>query len=363
MIIVGFLSFVQLTLFFGHFIVYKTFVKFFQITHPQNLLYTRLIFVLLSISFLVASSLAYKFYGSFGRSTYTAAAVWLGTLYWLVWASLFAWIFYFLLPYPTSLKVGQGLFILALLVSTYGVWNSYQTKVRHITITLPNLPAEWQNKKAVLVSDTHLGNVRNLEFSEKIAKLVEAQNPDLVLIPGDFYDGPPADYEELAVPFGKIKSTYGVYFAAGNHEEFGDAGPLLNAISKSGVKVLNNQMENVSGLQIVGVGYGATVNKDSQKSILKSLNLDPKLPSILLKHAPTHIDTAEAAGISLQVSGHTHLGQVYPFRYLTKKIYGKFHYGTSSLNNTQVITTSGAGTWGPPQRVGTNSEIVVITFK
>ncbi len=225
------------------------------------------------------------------------------------------------------------------------------------------MPAEWQNKKAVLVSDTHLGNVRNLEFSEKIAKLVEAQNPDLVLIPGDFYDGPPADYEQLAVPFGKIKSTYGVYFAAGNHEEFGDAGPLLSAISKSGVKVLNNQIENVSGMQIVGVGYGATVNKDSQKSILKSLNLNPKLPSILLKHAPTHIDTAEDAGISLQVSGHTHLGQVYPFRYLTKKIYGKFHYGTSSLNNTQVVTTSGAGTWGPPQRVGTNSEIVVITFK
>ncbi|MBL8030345.1 MAG: metallophosphoesterase [Candidatus Doudnabacteria bacterium] len=363
MIIVGFLSFVQLTLFFGHFIVYKTFVKFFQITHPQNLLYTRLVFLLLSISFLVASALAYKFYGSFGRTAYASAAVWLGTLYWLVWASLFAWILYFLLPHSISLKLGQSLFILALLVSAYGVWNSYQTKVKHITITIPNLPSEWQGKKAVLVSDTHLGNVRSLNFSKRIAELVSAQNPDIVLVPGDFYDGPPANYEELAEPFGKIKSTYGVYFAAGNHEEFGDAGPLLSAIAKSGVKVLNNQIENVNGLQIIGVGYGATVNKTSEKSILDGLNINRDLPSILLKHAPTNIETAEAAGISLQVSGHTHLGQVYPFRYLTKKIYGKFHYGASALNNTQVVTTSGVGTWGPPQRVGTNSEIVVITFR
>ena len=362
-----FLLIIQFILFLGHYLVYKTVVRFFGVTDAGHLWWIKVVFVVLSISFLLASIVTYKFYGPIGRIFYTASAVWLGTLYWLFFASVLSWVVFGLAKLVTPgidvSSVAMGLVILALLTSAYGVWNSYQTKIRQVTVKLNNLPEQWKGRKAVLVADTHLGNVRNVGFSEKVAKLVEAQKPDIVLIPGDFYDGPPTDFAATAMPFGKIKSTFGTYFAPGNHEEFGNSNPLLSALSNAGVHVLNDQMEVVDGLQIIGVGYGSTARAETQHQILENLNIDINVASILIKHAPTHIDVAEREGITFQVSGHTHLGQVYPMKYITQAVYGQFYYGLKKLNTTQVLTTSGVGTWGPPQRVGTSSEIVVITFE
>lgn len=360
-----FLTVAQTFLFAIHFFVYKTIVKFAGLGSPQQLFWAKVVFFVLSVSFLAASALTYRFYGPAFRVFYSASAIWLGTLYWLFFASLFSWIVYAVgrMGGKDFSMVAQALFVLALLTSAYGVWNSYQTKIRNVTVKLEGLPAEWKGKKAVLLADTHFGNVRNAGFANKVVRLINEQQPDIVFIPGDFYDGPPADYEGLAKPFSGVTAPWGVYFAAGNHEEFADSKPLLNAIATSGVHVLDDEMTTVAGMQIVGVGYGATTHAEDEKKLLGSMGLDPQRPSILIKHAPTHIPVAEAAGISLQVSGHTHLGQVYPLRYITKNVYGKFHYGLNRMEKTQVYTTSGIGTWGPPQRVGTNSELVVITFE
>lgn len=365
--IFGFLSVLQILLFLTHFFVYKTFVRFFAINQPSSLWWARAVFFILSICFLLVSTIAYRYYGPIIRGLYAAAAIWMGTFYWLIFASLLSWLTYgigrILLPGKNLSIVGVVLFALALLTSAYGLWHSSQIKVVEVSVKLDNLPTQWRGKRAVLVADTHLGNFRNLKFAHKVSNLISAQNPDIVFIPGDFFDGPPADYAKLAAPFGKINSRFGVFFAAGNHEEFRDTNPLLSALRAAGVKVLDNQMENVDGLQVIGVGYGATVDPKSQIAILSGLKISPNTPSVLIKHSPAHIEAAEQAGISLQVSGHTHRGQVYPLEKITKKIYGKFYYGLNRLNTTQVFTTSGVGTWGPPQRVGTNSEIVIITFE
>lgn len=362
-----FLTIIQTILFAAHYFVYKTFSRAFDISAPTHIWWTRIIFILLSISFLAASTITYKYYGSVGRTFYTMAALWLGTMYWLFFASLFSWIIW-----GIGRLAFQGrnlnslvvlLFLAALVTSAYGFWNSYQTKVREVKVTIKNLPQQWKGRRAVLVADTHMGSVRNTNFGKKVAKLIEAQHPDIVLIPGDFYDGPPTDYAATAKPFGEIKSTFGTYFAPGNHEEFGDSKPLLSALASSGVHVLNDRFVVVDGLQIIGVGYSTTTNAVKQKKVLDSLTLDKSTASILIKHAPTEIPLAEAAGINFQVSGHTHLGQVYPLKYITKMVYGQFYYGLSKFNDMSVLTTSGVGTWGPPQRVGTNSEIVVITFE
>ncbi len=367
MLIALFISIIQIILFLGHFIVYKTVVRFLHITNPGPLLWTRIIFIVLSLSFIAASSIAFRFYGPVVRAFYIPAAIWLGTLYWLVIASVVAWILHSAIK-SSSLNINTSyiaisLLVIALLVSAYGVWNSYQTKVREVTITIEGLPEQWKGKKAVLVADTHLGNIRNVKFSLKAADLISKQKPDIVFIPGDFYDGTPENFRKLAEAFGKITSTYGVFMAPGNHEEFGDSSPFLEGLREAGVTVLDNEKKTVEGLQIVGVNFSNTVTAEGQHTVLEQLDLDPNIPSILIKHAPTLIDSAERAGVDLQVSAHTHLGQVWPLRYITKAIYGKFHYGLQKLNSTQVYTTSGIGTWGPPQRVGTNSEIIVITLQ
>jgi predicted MPP superfamily phosphohydrolase len=362
-----FIGIVQCILWFGHFVVYKTFIKFFGLESSGHLNTIRLVFFILSILFLLGNLVSAKYYGPVARGFYTTGAIWMGTLYWLFWASLISWIIFaiskFALPGKDISMVPMVLLIAAILTSAYGVWNSYQTKVQQVTIHLENLPEVWKGKKVVLVADTHLGHVRNLSFAKKIADLITEQKPDAVLIPGDYYDGPLADYSKLAEPFGAMPTTYGVFFAAGNHEEFRPKNMYFEGLSKGGVKVLDNELVTIEGLQIIGVGYFDTVNADSQRTLLQKLNIDKTKPSILIKHSPSHIDAAESEGISLQVSGHTHMGQVFPLNFITKSVYKNFNYKLKRLGNTQVYTTSGAGTWGPPQRVGTNSEIVVITLE
>lgn len=362
-----FILVIQTILFLGHLFVYKTFVRFFGISSPTHLWWARVVFALLSISFVLASLVAYRFYGPIARGFYYSAAVWLGTLYWLFWASILAWaallVSKVVIPGKNVAFVGVVLLVAALAVSVYGVWNSYQTKVRHYTVKIENLPEQWKGRKAVLVADTHLGHVRNAGFAKKVSALIQAQSPDIVFIPGDFYDGPPTDYKKAALPFGRITAPLGVFFAPGNHEEYGDSSNMFQGLQEAGVHVLRNQMQIVDGLQVIGVDYHSTTTGEGEQQVLDTLHINPTVPSILIKHVPSHIDVAERAGVSFQVSGHTHLGQVYPLVYVTKRIFGQFYYGLKKFNATQVLTTSGAGTWGPPQRVGTSSEIAVITFE
>jgi len=116
-------------------------------------------------------------------------------------------------------------------------------------------------------------------------------------------------------------------------------------------------------LQIIGVPYRNASRKSHFASVLRSMGLDRERASILLTHAPDHPQVAEAAGISLQLSGHTHLGQFIPWSWMARRIYRQFVYGLSRIGKMQVFTSSGAGTWGPPLRLGSNPEIVVLEFE
>jgi len=129
------------------------------------------------------------------------------------------------------------------------------------------------------------------------------------------------------------------------------------------VRVLNNEKVEVDGLQIIGVPYRNAWRHNSLASALHSIRLDRDRASILLTHAPDHPEIAEAAGISLQLSGHTHLGQFIPWSWIARRIYRQFVYGLSRIGKMQVFTSSGAGTWGPPLRLGSNPEIVVLQFE
>jgi uncharacterized protein len=155
----------------------------------------------------------------------------------------------------------------------------------------------------------------------------------------------------------------GVYFVAGNHEQFGDDSKYLNAIAAAGVRVLSNEKVEVDGLQIIGVPYRSATGNEQLASVLNDIGVDRERASILLTHAPDHPEIAEAAGVSLQLSGHTHLGQFLPWSWMARRIYRQFVYGLSRIGKLQVFTSSGAGTWGPPLRLGSNPEIVVLEFQ
>jgi predicted MPP superfamily phosphohydrolase len=188
--------------------------------------------------------------------------------------------------------------------------------------------------------------------------------PDAIFIAGDMYDGTAIDAARAAEPLSELTATpHGVYFVAGNHEQFGDDSKYLNAVAAAGVRVLHNEKVEVEGLQIAGVSYRNARQPMSLVSALRGIRLDPDRASILLTHAPDHPEIAEAAGVSLQLSGHTHLGQFVPWSWIARRIYRQFVYGLSRIGKMQVFTSSGVGTWGPPLRLGSNPEIVMLEFE
>ncbi len=350
----------------SHFFIYKSVIRFFSLSNPSLLFYLQWLMVFLGLSFLAATFIGMKYYGLVTRIFYTFSASWLGTAYWLCIAAIVAWVAYALakliIPGFNINSVGAACLIIGFLTSMYGIWNSYQTKVRYMDVALDKLPLQWNGRKAVVVADTHLGNFHSKAFAKKITNLINAQNPDIILFAGDAYDGTPADFLALSGPFKNLKAAQGIYFAAGNHEEFGDSAPFLDSLKADGMHILDNRLEVVDGLQIAGIGYKDGVKANREQSVLEAMNINTGSAAILIKHSPTNIGVAEKAGFGLQVSGHTHVGQMWPFNYLTKRIFGQFYYGLSRLDTIQVYTTSGAGTWGPPQRVGTSPEIAVITL-
>jgi predicted MPP superfamily phosphohydrolase len=149
----------------------------------------------------------------------------------------------------------------------------------------------------------------------------------------------------------------------GNHEEVSDRTPYLAALTGVGVTVLHNEKIVVDGLQIVGVHDAEAHRRPVYQELLNRAKIERRLPSILLVHRPGRLDIAENTGISLQVSGHTHAGQFLPFNLVVRMIYRRFGYGHHRHGSLQVVTSSGAGTGGPPFRVGTRSEIVVIQLQ
>ena len=167
---------------------------------------------------------------------------------------------------------------------------------------------------------------------------------------------------EMQLTVNKIKSELGIYFITGNHEEFGDNSKFISAVNSAGIKVLDNKLVSVDKMQVIGLDYNDSINRDDYEKIISGLNIDKNKPSILLKHEPSNLDIANAAGISLQISGHTHRAQMWPLEYIAKLVYKGYSYGLKNYLNMQVYISSGVGTWGPPMRVGTNSEIVFFTF-
>jgi predicted MPP superfamily phosphohydrolase len=315
----------------------------------------------------VASLLAYRYTNPALRAFYRVAAVWLGILTFLVIAMVSSWTI-FGVARLAGLNVNfhqivEWLFSAALVAGLWGVINASWTRITRTTVRLANLPAAWRGRRAALISDLHLGHVRNGSFLRRMVAKILREAPDAIFIAGDLYDGTAIDAGRAAQPLNKLTAPHGVYFVAGNHEQFGDDSKYLRAVQAAGVRVLTKDKIEADGLQIVGVSYRNATQDGHLASALQEVRLDRDRASILLTHAPDYPEIAEAAGISLQLSGHTHLGQFLPWSWIARRVYRQFVYGLSRIGKMQVFTSSGAGTWGPPLRLGSNPEIVMLEFE
>ncbi len=362
-----FVAVVQSVLFLTHFFIYETWIFSPTGSGSAGALWIKLVLGLLSVSFITASLLAMRYTNAALRAFYRVAAVWVGLLTFLFLGAVASWVG-FGVAYLAGVAVNfhgmvEWLFGAAFAAGIYAVFNANWTRITRTTVQLANLPLAWRGRRAALISDLHLGHVRNGSFLRRMVAKILREEPDAVFIAGDLYDGTAIDARRAAEPLSDLAAPHGVYFVAGNHEQFGDASKYLRAIAAAGVRVLQNEKVEVEGLQIVGVPYMNAMQHGQLASVLSRICLDRDRASILLTHAPDHPEIAEAAGISLQLSGHTHLGQFIPWSWMARRIYRRFVYGLSRIGKMQVFTSSGAGTWGPPLRLGSNPEIVMLEFQ
>jgi predicted MPP superfamily phosphohydrolase len=328
-------------------------------------------FIILALTFTSASLLTHFYKGAIVDGYYRFAAYWFGLVHFLFIGAV---IFYFVIDmlysrniYVSSALVGGICFGVAFLIHLYGTWKSQHSEVTEVKIPLSShlgFRADfWKEKKIVFVSDFQLGNIYGSSFAARVAKKIAALDPYAVFIGGDLYDGVVCDEKKLVEPLRALHPVGGTYLITGNHEYYSrDIAHMIDVIRGVGIKVLNDEKIDIGGIDVVGVDYQSAHKRDNFKKVLERIGIDRTKPSILLKHEPIDLDVAEAAGISLDLSGHTHQGQLFPLMFFTRQIYKGFDYGLKRLGDMQIFTSSGVGTWGPPLRLGTKSEIVVIEF-
>jgi len=364
--LIAFATIIQSILFLTHFFIYKTWT--FAIAGGEiSSAWLKVTMGLLAVSFLGATLLAFRFTNPAVRALYRIAAVWLGIVSFLFFAACASWIVFGIAwiagrnaDFHAMVEI---LYAAAVLSGFAGVLNAGWTRIRRITVRLENLPETWRGRKAALISDLHLGHVRNGGFLRRIVARVMKENPDAVFVAGDLYDGTAIDAAKAAEPLRDLRAPQGTYFVAGNHEQFGDDSSYLRAVSDAGVRVLHNEKVEVDQLQIVGVPYNHAFEDEHFQKVLRQIGVDRNRASILLTHAPDRPHIAEKEGISLQVSGHTHVGQFFPWTWMARRIYRQFVYGLSRIGKMLIYTSSGAGTWGPPLRLGSSPEIVLFQFE
>jgi predicted MPP superfamily phosphohydrolase len=362
-----FVVIIQSILLLAHWFIYRTWIDFRAVADPPGITVPQAALALLSVSFVAASFLAFRYFNGFARVFYTIAAVWLGMVNFFFLAACLCWTLYFggrLTGLHVDLPaVAVLVFSFAALSGIYALVNAQWVRVKRITVKLPNLPHTWRGRVAALVSDVHLGHVNGVTFMRRIVARLTRLGPDVVFLTGDLYDGTKVDAVTLAAPWKELSPPLGAYFITGNHEEFSNPSKYLDAVSRAGVRILSDEKVTVDGLQVVGVHHHTSANPDLFRSVLERAALQREEASILLSHAPHALPIPEQAGISLQLSGHTHGGQFFPFTWFTRRIFGEYTYGLKRFGNMMVYTTTGAGTWGPPMRLGTQPEIVLIQFE
>jgi predicted MPP superfamily phosphohydrolase len=269
-----------------------------------------------------------------------------------------------------AVTTGRILFlcVFALVSATLilGYHSARNAKITKIDVPLEKLSPKHNALNIVQISDVHLGTIIHKERLIEIVEKANALNPDLVLITGDLVDENVEKLEDMVEPLSRIKSRLGVYAVTGNHEFYAGVDKAVRFMEQAGVCVLRNRYVTIDSiLNLVGVddvtGRRQFGIKNPSLEVIMT-GMDKSLPTILMNHTPVNLKEAEEAGVDLQLSGHTHKGQLFPFNFVTNLVYS-VHSGYARIGKMQIYVSNGVGTWGPPVRVGAPPEIVQIRLK
>lgn len=270
-----------------------------------------------------------------------------------------------------NLNPALGLAVVVLVVGivSYGAWNARHPQVNHYDLTIAKQAGQLKQLHVVMVSDIHLGTIVHNGNLTKMVNMVNELKPDLVLFAGDVFDEniESSNKQQVSDTFRKLSAPYGVFAVLGNHEYIGgNAEEAIDYLGEAGVKVLRDSSLEIAGsFNLVGRDdrSGARYNgvpRQDLKTLMQGLDRD--LPIILMDHQPSQLEEPAGQGVDLQVSGHTHAGQLFPIRYITRRIF-EDDWGLLRKGNFQIIVSSGYGTWGPPIRLGNTPEVVDIMIK
>ncbi len=246
----------------------------------------------------------------------------------------------------------------------YGFFNAKTIRVTELKIGHEN-PLSNINIRAVMISDAHLGTIINSTRFYDIKNKINELNPDIVFIVGDLLDENAERLGDFIDDLKEIRSRLGVYGVLGNHEFYAGLESSIEFFKQSGIRLLRNEVVNVEKkFNLIGIDDRTAkrwnLNIPDLSEVVKKA--DKKLPTILLSHQPVNIDKAAETGINLMLSGHVHGGQLYPVRHITNWIFG-LKRRIFKVNDMQVFVSDGVGTWGPPFRIGSVSEIVRIELR
>ncbi|HWG77904.1 MAG TPA: metallophosphoesterase [Steroidobacteraceae bacterium] len=258
--------------------------------------------------------------------------------------------------------------ILAAATTLWGLFRALgRPRVVHVNVPLPDLAPELQGLSIAQLSDVHVGATIRRAYVQRVVERVNALQPDLVAITGDLVDGTVAQLADQVAPFAQLQSRFGTFFVTGNHEYYSGAPAWIAHLRGLGMRVLMNEhvilRRGNAGLLLAGVpdptapAFDASQHSDPGAA-LRGAPLQVR-PRILLAHRPRSAPAAARAGFDLQLSGHTHGGQFWPWN-LVVRFQEPLSIGLDRLNALWVYTSRGTGFWGPPQRLGVPSEIACL---
>ncbi|MER6981551.1 metallophosphoesterase, partial [Streptomyces carpinensis] len=241
---------------------------------------------------------------------------------------------------------------------TYGVLRG--PRVKRVTVPLAKLPRSADGFRIAVVSDIHLGPTLGRGFAQKVVDTVNATQPDLIAVVGDLVDGSVKDLGPAAAPLAQLRARHGAYFVTGNHEYFSGAEQWVREVRRLGLHPLENARTELPGFDLAGVNDVQGESEGQGPDFGRALgDRDPARACVLLAHQPVQIHEAVRHGVDLQLSGHTHGGQLWPGNFIAAAanptVAGLERYG-----DTQLYVSRGAGAWGPPTRVGAPSDITVV---
>ena len=253
-------------------------------------------------------------------------------------------------------------------LTVFSLVTAFSPKLVEVDVQLPKLQ---RPLRAVQLTDTHFGHYRGKRHARKLVELVNSAHPDIIFFTGDCFESWYDFSAETITPFRDLCAP--VFFVDGNHDTYVNARQAKELLRQMGVKVLENESVEYAGLQIIGLDYmvadnnarddmHAALGNETIQSAMQKIDISEPLPTVVLHHSPMGANYMEEAGADLFLAGHTHGGQLWPVTWINDRSF-QFNRGLHRLNTLQIYTSCGSGTFGPPMRLGTVSEVTVLDLR